>query len=320
MIKKEVKLNNGVSIPTIGLGTWLSAPGEVKNIVIKAIEIGYRHIDCAACYGNEEEVGDALQEIFSKGTVKREDLFITSKLWNNSHARNDIAPALEKTLKDLKLDYLDLYLIHWPMVFKKEVGFPKDASDYLSLDEVPIKETWQGMEDLYEKGLVRAIGVSNFSIKKLQDILSYANIIPAVNQVERHPYFQQRDLLSFCKSNGITLTGYCPLGSSGRPDMMKASDEPHLLNDPLISDIAHRNKVSNAQVILNWAMERNGVVIPKTVTPQRAQENLESANLEISKEDLLLIDKIDKNYRYVKGDFFAPEGGPYTLQNIWDEE
>ncbi|EQC45513.1 aldo/keto reductase [Bacteriovorax sp. Seq25_V] len=316
---KTKNLNNNKTIPMIGLGTWLSKPNEVYNIVKEAIKIGYRHIDCATVYGNEDEIGRALKEVMDEGIVKREDLFITSKLWNNSHARVDVVPELERSLKDLQLDYLDLYLMHWPVAIKKEVGFPQKTEDYISLEELPILETYKGMEDAYKKGLTKSLGVSNFSIKKLDQLINEAEVKPVMNQVELHPYLAQNKLVNYCNKNGIALTCYCPLGSAGRPAEMLASDEPLLIEDATIVELAKKYQKTPAQIILNWSILRGTIVIPKTVTPARAKENLESQDFELVSSDLKIIDQLDRNYRYVNGRFFTPEGGPYTYENLWDE-
>ena len=315
---KKLKLNNEIEIPMIGLGTWLSRPNEVYNIVKEAIKLGYRHIDCATVYGNEDEIGRALKEVFSEGIVTRE-LFITSKLWNNRHERNDVIPALEKSLNDLNLDYLDLYLMHWPVAIKKEIGFPQGPEDYISLEELPIIETYRGMEEAHKKGLAKSLGVSNFSKKKLSQLIKDATVKPTMNQVELHPYLSQIDLLNFCVENGIALTCYSPLGSSGRPKEMLASNEPLLIEDPIVLELAKKYNKSAAQIILNWSVARGTVVIPKTVTPSRAKENLESSDFELNQEDIKKIDGINKDYRYVNGRFFTPDNGPYTYENIWDE-
>jgi alcohol dehydrogenase (NADP+) len=312
-------LNNGNIIPVVGLGTWLSQPGEVYSIVKTAIEEGYRHIDCAAIYGNEEEIGKALSEVLSEGIVKREELFITSKLWNNAHANENVMPALQKSLNNLQLDYLDLYLIHWPVAFKEEVMFPESIDEYIALEKMPIIDTWRAMETGVEKGLIKSIGVSNFSIKKIEKLVSLATIKPVINQVELHPYLQQNALLASCKKHNVLLTGYSPLGSSGRPAEMTAESEPSLLDNKVILQIAKKNNKSPAQIILNWALTRGTIIIPKTVTPARAIQNFSAQNFELSETDMNSINELDVNFRYVNGGFFTPEGSPYTLANLWDE-
>lgn len=193
-------LNNGLKMPVIGLGTWKSKPGEVYQAVIWALKAGYRQIDCAQIYGNEKEIGQALQDAFKDGLVKREELWVTSKLWNNAHAAADVLPALKKTLADLQLEYLDLYLIHWPVVQKKEVIFPSGAEDMLPLEEVPLSETWREMEKAVKAGLVRSIGLSNCGEKRIGGVLAACSLKPAVLQIENHPFLQQKELIAFAKA------------------------------------------------------------------------------------------------------------------------
>jgi len=197
---------NNPLIPIIGLGTWKSKPGQVYAAVKEAITAGYRHIDCAPAYDNESEVGAAIGEMIKTGTVTREDLWVTSKLWNNAHQPDQVLPALLKTLHDLRLDYLDLFLIHWPVAFKAEVGYPRSREDWLSLAEMPLIDTWRAMEECVGKGVARHIGVSNFSIPKLDDLHRQATIPPLMNQVEIHPYLQQQAMLDYCRDRGIMLT------------------------------------------------------------------------------------------------------------------
>ena len=316
---KTLTFANGDKMPIIGLGTWKSTSTDIYEVVKDALKMGYRHIDCAAIYGNEQGVGQALSDSFDEGIVKREEVWITSKLWNNAHAPEDVQPTLEKTLSDLNLEYLDLYLMHWPIAYKKHIQYHTSADDFIPLDELPLADTWVEMEKAANNGLCRHIGVSNFSIKKLDALLQTVEIKPEMNQVELHPYLQQPALLEFCHSNSIFLTGYAPLGSSDRPARLKVDDEPILLNDPVIEEIADRNKISPAQVLLSWAVHRGTSVIPKSVREERLKENLDAAQVPLSKQDLADIAALDKHRRYISGTFWAVEGGPYTLENIWDE-
>ncbi|MFN2353319.1 MAG: aldo/keto reductase [Desulfopila sp.] len=311
--------HKNTTIPALGLGTWKSGKGEVYGAVRQALDIGYRHIDCAPAYNNEEEVGAALKERFAAKNVRREDVWITSKLWNNAHIPEDVAPALKKSLKDLQLEYLDLYLIHWPVAFRPQVFFPKGPEDYLKPGEVPIIETWQAMEECVEQGLIRQIGVCNFSSKKLGDLLDRATIAPMMNQIELHPYLQQEDMLRFCRDKDVLLTAYSPLGSVDRPKGMKKQDEPSLLENPVIVEIGARHNISSAQVLIGWALQRDTVVIPKSVNQERLQQNVAAADVVLDDEGMQAIKNLDMHYRYVDGGFFAAPGSGYTVAGIWDE-
>lgn len=316
---KSLRFANDDLMPALGLGTWKSAPGEVSSAVLRSLEIGYRHIDCAPIYGNEAEIGTAFTSAFGKGGIKREDVWITSKLWNNAHAPEDVQPAIERTLNDLQLEYIDLFLIHWPVHLINSVQFATSGSDYLAYDALPITETWKAMEQLVEKGLTRHIGVSNFSLKKLSYLAENSKIRPEVNQIELHPYLQQPQMVDYCRENNIHITAYSPLGSGDRPAALKTADEPSLLTDPVILNIAEAHDVSAAQVLLSWGIERDTAVIPKSINPERIRQNLEAAKLTLTTEELNRILELDLNRRYVSGDFWTGGESPYTLANLWDE-
>lgn len=316
---KYYQLANGDQIPAVGLGTWKSSPEQVYKAVKAALNIGYRHIDCAAIYRNETAVGKALKEAIASGDVQRKDLWITSKLWNNAHRRSEVIGGLQKTLTDLQLDYLDLYLIHWPVALKSEVMLPEKPEDFYSLETVPLSETWQGMEDVLEQGLCRHIGVSNFSRQKLADLQATAKHKPEMNQVESHPCLQQQELLDYCQKEGILFTAYSPLGSSDRPPSLKKADEPQLLSHSVIQEIATRHQATPAQVLIAWALNRNTVAIPKSVNPQRLQENIAAVDLSLTEADMQAIAQLESHYRFVDGTFWTTPGSPYTLASLWDE-
>lgn len=313
-----LSFDNGDEMPVIGLGTWKSAPGEVYDAVRYALQTGYRHIDCAPIYGNEAEVGAALADSIDNGVVDRDDVWITSKLWNDAHQPKHVRPALESTLNDLQVETLDLYLIHWPVALTRGTGMPESPDDFLSLDEVPLSETWAAMEELLDDGLVRHIGVSNFNVPKLRRLMDAAAHAPEMNQIEMHPYLQQREMLAFAQEHGVPLTAYSPLGSKDRPEGMKAEDEPILLEDPTITEIADRHDATPGQVLIRWALERNTVTIPKSVTPRHIDENLAAADLSLTDEDMEAIAALDRGRRYVRGKVWTLEGSPYTLEGIWE--
>ena len=306
-------------MPAIGLGTWKMEDGTATPVVKTALESGYRHIDCAPIYLNESDVGAAFEEVFGRGTVNREDVWVTSKLWCNRHRPDLVRGALEKSLSDLKLQYLDLFMIHWPIVFRDDVHRPENPGDFVSLEDMPLTDTWRAMESCVEAGLCKNIGVCNFSVKKLNTILADCRIKPAANQVECHPFLPQAELLSFCKNEGIQFVAYSPLGSGDRPERMREASDPNLFTQSAITNIAKQRQISMGQVILAWAVTRGSAAIPKSSNPGRLAENLASGSMELSQDEMAAIDAIETMHRYVHGRFWEMPGGPYTVANLWDE-
>lgn len=304
-------------IASLGLGTWKMNDGVGYEAVKRAIEIGYRHIDCAWIYLNESDIGRAVKDCLSDGVVTREDLWITSKLWNDKHHPDHIEEAIQRTLQDLNLDYLDLYLIHWPVAHQYGVARPESAEHFVPLSEIPLADTWHGMARLKEKGLTKEIGVSNFSCTKIESLINETGIRPSFNQVECHPFFQQQELLDYCNSQDILLTAYSPLGSGDRPDGLKAESEPNLFQAEVILDLASKYGISVGQVMLAWAVNRGTIPIPKSANPDRLEQNLAAADIVIEAADMEAIAKIEKSYRYVHGKFWELPGNSYSVKELW---
>ncbi|CAO3685278.1 unnamed protein product [Rhizopus stolonifer] len=273
---RTFQLNTGATIPALGLGTWQSKPNEVYEAVLIALKNGYRHIDAAFIYGNEKEVGQAIKD----SKVPREELFITTKLWNTSHSPAAVEKALQVSLDNLQLEYLDLYLIHWPVAFKGgEEKVPRDEAGNVQLEDVDFAETYAALEKLVGPK-VRAIGVSNFNIAKLEKLAKTQKIVPAVNQVELHPFLPQDDLINYCKEHKILVTAYSPLGSTNSP----------FLKDEKIAKIAEKYTTTPAQVLISWAIQRGTIVIPKSVTESRIISNFQ--DIELKDEDFNALNRL----------------------------
>jgi alcohol dehydrogenase (NADP+) len=316
---KTLPLHDGTPFPAFGLGTWKPQGDDVYNAVRIALEAGYRHIDCAAIYGNEDVIGRALADAFAAGDARREDVWVTSKLWNDRHAPDEVRPALEKTLADLGLEYLDLYLMHWPVALRPGTLRPESADAFVSPDELPIELTWEAMTALPGTGLTRQIGVSNFSTAKIRRVHEATNVLPAVNQVELHPYLAQNDLLAATREMGVVLTAYSPLGTPDSGEMFGRDDPFRLLDDPVVSGVAEKHTATPGQVLIAWAMERGTSVIPKSTNDGRIRENLAAAALRLTADDMADLAALDRHHRYIDGSFWCPDGSPWTVASLWDE-
>ncbi|KAG1659176.1 hypothetical protein FOA52_007557 [Chlamydomonas sp. UWO 241] len=305
-----VKLSSGAVMPLVGLGTWKSEPGQVQAAVEAAVRAGYRHIDCAYVYENEHEVGAALRNLLAEGVVRRSDLFITSKLWNTFHAPAAVTSACRRSLVALGLDYLDLYLIHWPVT-----GQPGPVLT------PPYASTWASMEALVAAGLVRSIGVSNLSARKLGELIKVCSIPPEVNQVEAHPFFRNDALLSYCARHGVHVTAFAPLGSPDSASVIQRKYTPSLVRHPVVTRLASEYGVDAGQVLIRWAVQRGTSVLPKSVTPSRIISNIGVTGWELRPADFDALSALEPQVRMVDGSFWLDSRGPYrSLSELWDSE
>jgi diketogulonate reductase-like aldo/keto reductase len=316
-------LSNGAKIPVIGLGTFGSdnySNDQIAQAVKFAIELGYRHIDCASVYGNEKEIGEVLSELIGNGTVKREELWITSKVWNNMHGEGDVIKSCKQSLADLQLNYLDLYLVHWPFPNYHAPGCDGDARNPDSKPYIHenYMVAWRQMEQLVEMGLVKNIGTSNMTIPKMKLLLNDARIKPVVNEMEIHPHFQQPELFNFMVENKIVPIGYSPIGSPKRPERDRTATDTVDIEDPVIVAVAERLGIHPAVVCLKWAIQRGEVIIPFSVTPSKITSNIEGAlSSLLTSEEMEAISKIDKQCRLIKGQVFLWEGAN-GWEDLWD--
>ncbi|MCC9606005.1 aldo/keto reductase [Blastopirellula sp. JC732] len=298
----------GGKLPLVGLGTWKIDAAILPDLIVAAIEAGYRHIDCACDYGNEEAVGAGLQKALQQGLCRREDLWITSKLWNTYHRPEHVRAAAERSLRDLQIDYFDLYHIHFPIALEyvsPETRYPpawffdpSAAEPAMRPIAVPQAETWQAMQELKTAGLARHLGVCNFNISLLREITAATLATPAVLQVELHPYLAQTRLIRYCQQQGIAVTGYSPLGAPSYVPLGMATSEEDLLSDETILAIAEAHSKTPGQIALKWNVQRGVAVIPKTSRVQRLAENLALFDFELSEPQMKAINQLDRHRRF----------------------
>jgi diketogulonate reductase-like aldo/keto reductase len=303
-----LQLASGDQLPVVGLGTWKIERPAVSSLVQSAIQVGYRHLDCACDYGNEAEVGQGIGASIAAGACRREDLWITSKLWNTYHAPEYVRAAAERSLQDLGIDYLDLYLVHFPIALEYvqfDVRYPpgwladpEKPPVGMKTAKVPLAETWRAMEALVDDGLVRNIGVCNYNCALLRDMLSYARIRPAVLQVELHPYLTQEKLLRFCRQQQIAVTGFSPLGALSYLSLGMAAEEDSVLKQPPVEEAARRHGKTPAQIVLRWGVERGTAIVPKTSNGERLKENLALFDFELSETEMQGISGLDRGLRF----------------------
>jgi alcohol dehydrogenase (NADP+) len=319
------KLNTGEEIPCIGMGTFGSdryKPEDVAGAIAGAIKAGYRLFDCAAVYGNEHLIGKVFTEAFERGSVKREELFIMSKVWNDMHGSGDVLLSCAKSLKDLRLDYLNTYFVHWPFPNYHAPGCDGDArnpdSKPFSIEHFMI--TWRQMEKLVDMGLVKNIGMSSMTIPKLDAVLPLCRIKPALMEMELHPSFQQPELFNYCIKRGIQVVSFCPVGSPNRPDRDKTEDDVVDLEIPELVKIAKAHKVHPAIISLKWAVQRGQIPIPFSVKESQYTDNL-CCIIEdpLNDAEMKILKSVNKNCRFIKGQVFLWEGAK-SWEDLWDLE
>ena len=295
-------------MPSVGLGLWKIDRSDTAQAVYDAVATGYRHLDSAADYGNEKEAGEGIARAIGDGLTSRDELWVTSKLWNTYHRREHVRPACEKTLDDLGLDYLDLYLVHFPISLRYvpiEERYPPEwfydptaASPVMEVDPVPLQETWAGMEDLVRDGLVKQIGVCNYNSGLLIDLMAYSNIKPTMLQIESHPFLTQENLIRLAHDFGLAVTAFSPLGSLSYVQLDMATEADTVLTAAPVVAAAKRVGRTPAQVVLRWGVQRGTSVIPKTSRPERLKENLALADFELSDEEMRAISALNQDRRF----------------------
>lgn len=308
MADQSISLPTRRALPSVGLGLWKIPNAAVSSLVAEAARQGYRHFDCASDYGNEAEAGEGFRRILKEGICKREDLWVTSKLWNTHHRPEHVPAAVKKTLHDLQLEELDLYLMHFPIALRHvpiDVRYPAgwvfdpgSPRPVMEPDPVPLSDTWQAMEELVSAGLVRDVGVCNFGVSLLRDLMAHATIAPAVLQIELHPYLTQEKLLRFCRESNIAVTAFSPLGAPSYVPLGMADAGESVLNHPVVQQIANTVSRTPAQVVLRWGVQRGTAVVPKTARPERLVENLNLFDFELSDSDMQAISGLNANRRF----------------------
>jgi D-xylose reductase len=305
---EHLMLANDARMPSVGLGLWKLDPKNAPGLVHQAIQIGYRHLDSACDYGNEVQVGQGIRSALDDGLCRRDALWVTSKLWNTYHHPQHVRPALERTLRDLQLDYLDLYLVHFPISLRYvpfehryPPGWLYDPSlehPRMEPEDVRISETWGAMESLVDAGLVRHIGISNFGVSLIRDLLTYARIRPSVLQVESHPYLVQAKLRRYCQTERIVMTSFSPLGAGSYVPLGMASADDSALLHPVIQHIARETGRTAAQVVLRWGVQRPTAVIPKSNSVARLRENIGIFDFSLASHQMAAIDALDRHHRF----------------------
>lgn len=307
MAAPTVTLNDGTKIPVLGLGTWQGGddPAVVEQAIKDAVDAGYRHFDCAAIYGNEREIGRALREKIAEGVVKREDLYITTKLWNTDHKKEKVVPACKKSVQNFGLDYVDLYLIHWPISYKDNANglWPVDEKGNPMYGHEDYLDTWRAMEECVKLGLTKSIGLSNFNSVQIDKVLAIAQIKPVMNQVECHPSLNQKKLREFCAKRNIAITAYSPLGSPARP-WLKPGDPQLIIEQPEIVAIAKKYGKSPAQVILRYLVDIGTIPIPKSSSKERIKQNIDIFDFKLASEEVTTMDKFDCGLRVCPAEEF----------------
>ncbi|KAJ5489513.1 oxidoreductase [Penicillium diatomitis] len=289
---KTFKLNTGAEIPALGLGTWQDADAQ-ESAVREALKAGYRHIDTARCYGTEGSVGKGIKA----SGVPRDQIFVTTKLWNNKHHPDDVGPALQDSLNDLGIEYIDLFLMHWPVAFKRgDEMFPKDKDGDTVTDDIDYVDTYKAMEKLLKTGKVKAIGISNFAKKEVERLIQSTEVVPAVHQMECHPWLQQKTFMDYHKEKGIHVTQYSPFGNQN--EIYKAQEKHgKLVDDKTLIEIGKKYGKSSNQVALAWGIAHGRSVIPKSKSPERIAQNFQGV-FDLDQADIEAIDKIDKKLRF----------------------